>query len=256
MVKLFIGCAPYGEDAESCAVAEYTARKHCSEPLEIEWMHQSQSGFWSGWNTASWRTPFSGFRWGIPAFCQYEGRAIYADSDFIFMGDLADLWHQPIPVALLARSAGRKGKTCCLLFDCARMDGLILSIDKLKALSDPNGWVKNNVAAEATSAFSGDWNCIDGGSYQTLHDPRIKALHYSRMAHQPHLAMANARLAREGRTHWYTGETVPHPNPDLTLLFMQELEAAIAAGYTLDRYYFEATDIVKKNFVYDTPRKR
>ena len=37
-IKLFVGCAPNGEDAESQMVLEYTARKHSSLPIDIVWM--------------------------------------------------------------------------------------------------------------------------------------------------------------------------------------------------------------------------
>ncbi len=249
-IRLFVGCAPNGEDSESCAVLEYTAKKHCTGDLDIEWMHQSKDGFWSGWNTKYWRTPFSGYRYGIPAFCNYEGRGIYCDSDFIVMADLTELWNQEIPGAMLARSAGRKGKTCCLLFDNAKMAALLPPIHLLKAIPDQNGWAKENIPAEHTTAFSGDWNCIDGGSYADVNDPRIKAHHLSRMEHQPHLTLAAERLAADGRRHWYTGPTTEHPRRDLTELFMRELRGAINAGYTLNRYNFEDISIQKRDFQY------
>ena len=41
VIKLFVGCAPNGEDAESQMVLEYTARKHSSLPIDIVWMKHS-----------------------------------------------------------------------------------------------------------------------------------------------------------------------------------------------------------------------
>ncbi|WP_296470802.1 hypothetical protein [Pigmentiphaga sp.] len=81
-IKLFIGCDPNDCDLEQMMVLEYSARKHSSLPIDIEWMRLSRapSSFWfsdpaqgQGWRTEAWATPFSGFRWGVPAFCGYEG---------------------------------------------------------------------------------------------------------------------------------------------------------------------------------------
>ena len=63
-IKLFVGTAPNGEDAESQMVLEYTARKHCSMPIDIVWMKHSNDpmDFRAGWKSTTWATPFSGFR--------------------------------------------------------------------------------------------------------------------------------------------------------------------------------------------------
>ena len=98
-VRVFVGCAPNGDDAESQAVLSYTARKHTTGPLWITWMVLSRdpASPWSGWRTDHWTTPFTGFRWAIPEVCGFKGRAIYMDSDMIVRADLRELWETPIP---------------------------------------------------------------------------------------------------------------------------------------------------------------
>jgi hypothetical protein len=240
VIRLFVGCA-VGEDIESQMVLEYTARQHASEPLEIVWMQQARAGFWAGWNTQGWGTPFTGFRWGIPAYCGYEGRAIYMDSDFIIRADLAELWRQDIPGVLLLRRPDGKLKTCCLLIDCANAKAHLPPLTYLKAQRDQNGVMCRYFAArrQLIAAFDGDWNCVDLKGYDDLEDARIKAIHYSRMACQPHLKHAIPRLAAEGRTHWYDGEIAPHWRPDLVTLFDRLYQEAQAAGYTATRYQVE-----------------
>jgi hypothetical protein len=61
-------------------------------------------------------------------------------------------------------------------------------------------------------------------------------LHYSDMGTQFSHRYALARLAREGRTHWFDGELLPHPRPDLAALFERTLEEALASGRRLDDY--------------------
>ena len=72
-IKLFVGCAPNGEDAETQMVLEYTAKKNSSMPVDITWMKHEPEGIWSGWKSETWATPFSGFRWAIPNnFCNWN----------------------------------------------------------------------------------------------------------------------------------------------------------------------------------------
>jgi hypothetical protein len=252
-IRLFIGAASDDCDLESQAVAEYTARKYASQPIEIVWMQQSKDGPYAGWNTSRSRTPFSGFRWSLPAMCGFEGRAIYTDTDFIFRADLAELWNQPIPGVLLtkkSRKPGGKLKTCCIMFDCERAKAHIGDLPVLKRMDDPQGHYSRYFQqhGELVDNFDGDWNTIDPEG--DLSDPRIKAIHYSRIECQPAFRHAQARLKAEGRSHWYTGPTFRHPNLALVELFDAELQAAIEAGYTLDRYRGEYVGLTRRAFTY------
>jgi hypothetical protein len=237
-IRLFVGTAAQNEDLESQAVLEWSVRKHTKADVEIVWMQQSKTGPWSGWNADSWRTPFTGFRWALPSVCNYEGRAIYTDSDFVFMADIADLWNQPIPKMALVRNPTGKVSTSCILFDCAKAKGIVPGLDKLRAKRDAHGEMLNLFRANPEQYFDateGNWDCGDLRGYE-LNDPRVKAIHYTRMSTQPQLKHATARLAKEGRAHWYTGETAPHPSADLQQLFDQLLIEAEANGYGIERY--------------------
>lgn len=236
-VRIFVGCAAGGEDAESCAVLEYTLRRHASRPLELTWMRLKADprDLWGGWNTAGWATPFSGLRWSIPAACGFEGRAIYMDSDTIVCADIAQLWDQPIGPGQLALVRGGEGKlrTCVMLMDCAAFADWPFRLTDLKRRPNPqglvSGWLKLNPHRLGT--FEGLWNCLDLKGASGLDDPALKIIHYSQMAHQPHLAHARRRLAAQGRKHWYDGETAPHWRPELQALFDQLLTQAEAAGF-------------------------
>ncbi len=259
-IKLFVGTSPNGEDYEAEAVLAYSARKHASLPIDITWMRQGRSKIYSGWACASGRTPFSHFRWSPPAATGYAGRAIYCDVDFIFFGDLAELWREEIPGALVCRKSKKPGgklKTCCMLFDCAAAKGHVPDLPALKAMPDPQGHLSKYFQqhdALTSSYQSGDWNALDLGGYD-LDDPRVKAVHYTRMEHQLHLKHAIARLAAQGKSHWYGGPVFAHPRPELQARFDALLAEAQADGYTFESFgYGTGVEIARRNFTYSTHR--
>jgi hypothetical protein len=257
-IRLFVGVDGTNCDLESQAVAEYSARKHCSLPLSITWMQQAKKGPWSGWNCSTGRTPFTHFRWSIPAVCNYEGKAIYTDSDFIFLADLADLWRQPVPNVGLVRNATGKLSTSCILFDCAKAKKHVPSLDELRAMPDAHSVVLNYFRANPhlLAAFEGNWDCPDLKGY-TLGDPDVKAVHYTRISSQLQLKHAIPRLRAEGRSHWYDGEIHEHPSRELQALFDQLLTEAAVAGYGIDRYLVKPFDgSERKNFVYSSENPR
>jgi hypothetical protein len=166
-IRIFVGCAANGEDIESQIVLEYTLRKHATLPLEITWMQQSRdvnSPYYSeradahstsnhadvasirrssGWQTQKWATPFSGFRWALPAICKFEGKAIYMDSDFIVLADIAELWNTPmLPEKMVIAKGGNR--YCCSLWDCAavkpRRELMALMVDPDAHMKATNHW--------------------------------------------------------------------------------------------------------------------
>lgn len=253
-IRLFVGTSANGEDAEAEAVLEYTARKHCSLPLEITWMRQAATGPWAGWKSnARGRTQFSAFRWGPPAVCGFAGRAIYTDVDFFFLADLAELWRQNIPgsfVMLMKGPDGKLSKSSCILFDCAKCRGHVPDIDTLKAMPDAHEAMLAYFRPrreQLIGGFSGDWNCVayekmKGATPPPLNLRDVKAYHFTRIEHQLHLRYAIPRLKAEGKSHWYTQPVGPHPHAELAAFYDGLYREAMAAGYTPDRYRVQAFD--------------
>lgn len=252
-IRIFCGADGSNCDLESMMVFEFSARKYCTGELSITWMQQQAKGPYSGWKCGSGRTTFSHFRWSGPAMCGYEGKCCYADVDFIWRDDISNLWNQPVPGVFLAK-VGKKGlgRTCCMLFDCAHAKGHVPTLDVLKGMPDPQGTMMKyfKERPELSSAFDGDWNAIDLKGYEDINDPRIKAIHYSRVEIQPSFPYAQKRLAKEGKTHWYTGPTGPHDRKDLIALFDEMYHEALAAGYTVEQYKVGAFASARRNFTY------
>lgn len=237
-IRVFVGCAASGEDAESLAVLEWSIRKHASEPVTIEYMMQSHDpeSFWHGWATERWATPFSGFRWGIPAFCGYEGRAIYTDSDVIFMADVAELWRQDMKgKAVLAKP--NSWRMCVSLWDCERAKAYLPPISQMKRDPRSHSVINQKFRDPAiVGHFAGHWNVLDAEGFADVRDPAIKAHHYTDMSCQVHQKHAFKRLAAAGIKHWFDGVPRPHPRPDLQALFDELLEEAEANDYPVSKY--------------------
>lgn len=248
LIKVFVGCSANGEDAESQSVLEYTLRKHASQPVEIEWMKMSRdpNNFWyvdpgvGGWKTETWATPFSGFRWGIPERCNFEGKAIYMDSDMIIQDDIAKLWNQEFKPGkvVMAKGGDQSWRYCVALWNNAAARDVILPVSRFKAVPECHqrmmGFFSNN--GEIVQSFENNWNCIDGEDYKDLNDPDIKIIHYSDMSTQPHIAAAQKRLADANLKHWFDGVVKTHWRQDLIDLFEKNLAEAIANGYPISKY--------------------
>ncbi|WP_345246704.1 glycosyl transferase [Pigmentiphaga soli] len=245
-IRLFVGCDPNDCDLEQMMVLEYSARKHCSLPIDIEWMRLSRdpSSFWHaepehglGWRTETWATPFSGFRWGVPAFCGYQGRAIYLDTDMIVLCDLAGLWRMPFGPGKVLAGKGRKNswRFCVTVWDCAAARAQLPPVERLRAEPDSHQRMMRHFAGHPglIEPLHSDYNNIDGEEKPA---EAIRILHYSDMGTQFSHKYAFPRLAQEGRRHWFDGQVLPHPRADLAALFDRYYQDALAAGYDLDRY--------------------
>ncbi|OVZ62824.1 glycosyl transferase [Pigmentiphaga sp. NML080357] len=245
-IRLFVGCDPNDCDLEQMMVLEYSARKHSSLPIDIEWMRLTRdaSSFWYadperglGWRTEAWATPFSGFRWGVPAFCGYEGRAIYMDTDMLVLCDLAELWRLPFGPGKVLTGKGRKAswRFCVAVWDCAAARAQLPPIEDLRAEPESHQRMMRYFAqhAELIEPMHSDYNNVDGEKKPL---EAIRILHYSDMGTQFSHKYAFPRLAEEGRRHWFDGRVLPHPRADLAALFDRYYQEALSAGYDLDRY--------------------
>lgn len=245
LIRVFVGCAANHEDAESQAVLEWSIRKHTDRPVEVVWMKLSRdpNSFWysdnaKGWQTVHWATPFSGFRWAIPAYCEFQGRAIYMDSDVIVMDDLAKLFDQKFEPgkSVMAKGSG-SWRYCVSLWDCEAVKPHMMPIDQLRKDANSHRTMSGRFSgAPWVQPFVGNWNCLDGEKFTNLNDPSVKAIHYTVMANQPQLAYAIPRLEAQGRKHWFNGQVKPHWRQDLIKLFDDLLKEAEREGYTVDRY--------------------
>lgn len=245
-IRIFVGCDPNDCDLEQMMVLEYSIKKHASMPVDIEWMRLSKDpgSLWysdpehhKGWRTETWATPFSGFRWAVPAACNYQGRAIYMDADMLVLCDMAELWRMPFEPGKVLSGKGRKTswRFCVSVWDNAAAKAHLPQIDDLR--NDPGAHQRLmrhfQDHAELIQPMHTDYNNVDGEKKPV---DAIRILHYSDMGTQFSHSYALPRLAAQGQEHWFDGAILPHPRSDLKALFDQYYDEALRAGYNLALY--------------------
>lgn len=248
-IRVFVGCDPNNCDLEQMMVLDYSIHKHTSAAVEIIWMQLSgdPDSYWysnpktgAGWNTSKWSTPFSGFRWAIPEYCDYSGRAIYMDADVVILDDLAKLWQHPITAKAIvaAKTKADMTRLCTCIWDCEKAKGVIPAVEQLRQDADSHKKMmkllkKNQRLIEP---YQDSYNSVDG---EDLAIDAIKILHYSDMGTQFSHKYALPRVEAEGSEHWFDGKIMAHPRQDLAELFDSYYNEALANGYQLENYRVE-----------------
>lgn len=98
MIKVFVGCAPDGLDAEAQMVFEYSLKKFCVVECEIVWLKDNledkEDPLYS-WDMGHWETPYCGFRWAVPELSEFKGDSLYLDFNHIVLSDVSWLMELP-----------------------------------------------------------------------------------------------------------------------------------------------------------------
>jgi len=242
-IVIAVGCDPNGCDAEQQMVLEYSLKKNSTIPYRIEWMKLSKdpNSFWysdgdEGWNTKKWSTPFSGFRWAVPEFCDFRGKAIYCDADFIFLTDIKKLVEQEFTGNSIAMAKGGGSWRFCLTFwDNVKARNVMPSITQHRGIESLHQQLMSQFAqnTQLVQPFVGNWNCVDG---EGMSIGEIDALHYSDMRTQFSHKYSVPRLESQNQNHWFDGEIKDHPRQDLVDLFDQYYSEAIESGMSVSDY--------------------
>ena len=220
-INLFIGTSPNSEDRDIEMVYEYSLKKNTQHELNITWMrlHHDSSNFWGGWNTKKWFTPFSGFRWAIPEYCNYEGRAIYTDVDMINLCDIGELFSLDMEGKVIAARKGIRWnyEFCVMVIDCKKAKDYVWGLKKLKKNKNSHNIHKDIFnTSDLVKEIDPSWNCLDGEEKQIS---EIKQLHFTNMQTQP------------WKPSWYRGETLDHPRIDIIDLYNNLKAEALTKGY-------------------------
>lgn len=87
-LRIFIGWDP--REAEASDVLEWSLQRHSSIPLEI--YHLKRDAIpWLRNDDRPGSTQFTYSRFAVPWLCDYQGLALFMDSDMLCLGDVAEL---------------------------------------------------------------------------------------------------------------------------------------------------------------------
>ncbi len=131
----------------------------------------------AGFRRRFWLTGFTNYRFAIPEFAEFSGRAIYNDTDQIYLKDPADLFDTPMDGAGFLSINDRD--TSVMLIDCERMS---------------EAWNPHDVrrlgrkALEQRARQADLWGPLDGGwnARDSEYDPdRSHLVHFTTLHTQP-----------------------------------------------------------------------
>lgn len=130
-----------------------------------------------GFGRRFWLTGFTNYRFAIPAFAGFKGKAIYNDADQIYLKDPALLFDTPMDQAGFLSINDRD--TSVMLLDCQRMREVWNAHDVRRL---------GRKALEARARKAGLWGSLDAGwnARDSEYDPeRSHLVHFTTLHTQP-----------------------------------------------------------------------
>ena len=196
-IKIFVGTQK--EQMLALKVLEYSLRKHASAPVEVIPLYEAVAAAGIKIPTPKNsqnrpQTPFSFQRFAIPALNNYQGRAIYLDSDMQVFKDIKELWEWDFAGADLLsvhepENSGRKPQFSVMVLNCEQLGW---DVEKLVNNLDAGKWTYQEFILEMAPAqkianvLPTYWNELEG--YQ---ESKTALTHYTDMPIQPWLSTEN-----------------------------------------------------------------
>lgn len=214
-IRIFVGT----EENQWLAtkVLEFSIKLRTSASVEVFPLYQANISVPTPQNEENHpRTPFSFQRFLIPELCDFDGRAIYLDSDMQVFTDIRELAGremngQEVLSSWVASSDGRRPQFSVMLLNCALLPWdikrIIKDMDEGK-LTYEELMYEMKIAKRIGVELEAEWN-----SLEFFDEGKTKLLHYTDMNKQPWLFRNN-------------------PNADI---WVKELFNAIQLGYLSKR---------------------
>lgn len=208
-LPIFVGYDSREHDA--AVVCEHSLRRHSSAPLMIQRLHEPSLRH-AGLYTRPWTatggqkydaldgkpfsTNFSFSRWLVPTLMQHRGWAMFVDCDFLFLGDVADLFacaddryavqvvKHRMPEVEGVKMDGqaqqpyaRKNWSSCVLWNCGHVANQRLTPAVVNSMSGQwlhgFSWLDDHEIGDIPA----DWNWLAGIDVPLGRDPQ--AVHFT-----------------------------------------------------------------------------
>ena len=198
MWRVFIGWDPAQQEAAE--VCKYTLMKHSTIPLQVGFIRLKdmleQKLIWSEDTEATTETTLTRFL--VPHLSQYQGWSLYVDPDFVFLGDVREIFqsmearyacsvvklqYKPTQDTRLdGRPQAHYPRKCwssMILYNCSHGKCKSLTPEFINQ-SKPNflhrfDWLAGN----EISGMNPEWQVIPGHADSALKDKDIRALHFT-----------------------------------------------------------------------------
>lgn len=116
-VRIYVGTESSQHRAERVLLWSIYQQRNSQRRYEIYLMHDL-----AGFTRRGWKTGFTAYRYAIPEFAGFKGRAIYNDVDQIYLDDPGVLFDQAMTGSgILALNTI---DTSVMLIDCAALEGI------------------------------------------------------------------------------------------------------------------------------------
>lgn len=196
-VRIFVGMQP--EQQLAFEVLRYSIRRHASLSVDVIPLFRAvaASGITIPAPQARQnrpRTPFTFQRFAIPKLRNYQGRAIYLDSDMLVFRDIRELWMWPLQGAQVLSvreppGSGRRPQFSVMVMDCEALKWDVAEIiNRLdhNELTYEQAVHEMKVADRVAAVLPEDWNELE-----RYREGRTALLHYTDMSRQPWLTADN-----------------------------------------------------------------
>ncbi|MDR9452798.1 MAG: ELM1/GtrOC1 family putative glycosyltransferase [Wenzhouxiangella sp.] len=171
-VRIYLGSERHQFRAERAFLWSVEKHRDPARSYEI-YLMRDLTGFSRGF----WLTGFTNYRFAIPAFCGFEGRAIYNDADQIYLTDPAELFDLAMEDKGFLSINDRD--TSVMLIDCERMRSV---------WTETTVRQKNRKQLEAMARAKDLWGDLDDGwnARDKEYDPKhSKLVHFTTLHTQP-----------------------------------------------------------------------
>ncbi len=205
-IKIYLGTQL--EQSLAVEVLAYSIASHTHQPVQITPLYEAIEAAGIQVPTPKDpqlrpRTPFTFQRFAIPALCQYQGKAIYLDSDMLVFRDISEVWQQsfvqesgeaadllsvPEPVG-----SGRSPQYSVMFLNCEQLDW---DVSKLVNQLERGTWsyqqfvLEMSPAASKVATLPPGWNDLE-----RYEQNKTALLHYTDMPRQPWLSVVNPLCA-------------------------------------------------------------
>lgn len=176
-------------------VLEYSIKSNSSIAVEVVPLHQNNIKIPIPKDIKNHaRTPFSFQRFIIPELCNFNGKAIYLDSDMLVFHDIRQLWtlpNQEHPVIAVGdnKNQNRKPQFSVMLMNCKKLDWDITNI--IQEL-DQNTLTYAHLMEDMPICSSiGRTIPIEWNSLESFVPDQTSLLHYTDMPYQPWVSIWN-----------------------------------------------------------------